>query len=59
MGKEFNVGQALQDLRSGKNLLSRDGVLAPLVKQLMEAALHSSYQAELDTHHAEGHKRTA
>ena len=46
MDTEFNFEQALQDLQSGKALLGSDGVLAPLVKQLTEAAL----QAELDAH---------
>ena len=39
MDTEFNFEQALQDLQSGKALLGSDGVLAPLVKQLTEAAL--------------------
>lgn len=38
----FNFKQALNDLRAGKDLNSKDGILTPLIKQLTEAAYHSS-----------------
>jgi len=44
--QEFNFNDAVQDIMNGKNISGKDGVLAPLVKQLVEAAL----EAELDSH---------
>ncbi|XPV67695.1 MAG: IS256 family transposase [Halarcobacter sp.] len=44
--KQFDFNEAVQDLLAGKNINGKDGVLAPLVKQLVEAAL----EAELDSH---------
>ena len=43
---EFNFNDAVQDIMDGKNINGKDGVLAPLIKQLVEAAL----EAELDSH---------
>lgn len=42
----FNFDEALKQLQSGKNLLGTEGILAPLIKQLTEAAL----QAEMDNY---------
>ena len=36
---DFNFNDAVQDIMNGKNISGKDGVLAPLVKQLVEAAL--------------------
>jgi transposase-like protein len=44
--QEFNFNDAVQDIMNGKNINGKDGVLAPLVKQLVEAAL----EAELESH---------
>ena len=44
--QQFNFNDAVQQLLSGKNINGKDGILAPLVKQLVEAAL----EAELDFH---------
>ena len=44
--QEFNFNDAVQEIMNGKNISGKDGVLAPLVKQLVEAAL----EAELDSH---------
>jgi len=44
--KQFDFNNAVQDILAGKNINGKDGVLAPLVKQLVEAAL----EAELDSH---------
>ncbi|MCK5294485.1 MAG: IS256 family transposase, partial [Arcobacteraceae bacterium] len=44
--QEFNFNDAVQDIMNGKNISGKDGVLAPLIKQLVEAAL----EAELDSH---------
>ena len=43
---DFNFNDAIQDIMNGKNISGKDGVLAPLVKQLVEAAL----EAELESH---------
>jgi len=44
--KDFNFNDAVQDIMNGKNISGKDGVIAPLVKQLVEAAL----EAELESH---------
>ncbi|NIB45248.1 IS256 family transposase [Pseudomaricurvus alkylphenolicus] len=49
MSNEFDFNKALEALQSGQSLTGKDGVLAPLVKQLTEAALG----AELEAHLAE------
>jgi len=43
---EFDFNDAVKDIINGKNISSKDGILAPLVKQLVEAAL----EAELESH---------
>jgi len=45
----FDFNDAVQDIMNGKNISGKDGVLAPLVKQLVEAAL----EAELESHIAQ------
>jgi transposase-like protein len=49
MNEKFDFEAALKALQSGQAITGKDGVLAPLVKQLTEAAL----EAELDSHLAE------
>lgn len=49
MPEEFDFNKALKALQSGQSLSGKDDVLAPLVKQLTEAAL----AAELEAHLAE------
>jgi putative transposase len=49
MNEQFNFEGALEALQSGQPITGKDGMLAPLVKQLTEAAL----EAELDSHLAE------
>ena len=44
--KQFDFNDAVQQLLLSKNINGKDGILAPLVKQLVEAAL----EAELDFH---------
>lgn len=46
---EFDLNQALEDLKAGKPLNGKDGVMTPLIKQLTEAAL----KAEQEQHIAE------
>ena len=43
---EFDFQVAVADVMNGKSISGKDGVLAPLVKQIVEAAL----QAELESH---------
>ncbi|CAB0151210.1 hypothetical protein PSI9734_01623 [Pseudidiomarina piscicola] len=45
----FDMEAALKQLREGKDLTGKDGILTPLIKQLTEAAM----QAELDEHLAD------
>jgi len=44
--KEFDFDKALKDLRAGKPLSGKGGILTPLVKKLTEAAL----EGEMDSH---------
>jgi len=46
MEAKFDIDKALADLKSGKGLTGKDGVLTPLIKQLTEAAL----AGELEDH---------
>lgn len=48
MTRSFNFEQALEDLKSGKDLNGKDGILTPLIKQLTEAALKAELQHHLD-----------
>jgi len=47
MTQPFDFEQALKDLRSGKDLNGKDGILTPLIKQLTEAALQGELQQHL------------
>lgn len=49
MTEAFDFNKALKAIQSGQAISGKDGVLAPLVKQLTEAAL----EAELDSHLAD------
>ena len=46
MSKQFDFNKAVEALKNGQDLMGKDGLLTPLIKQLTEAAL----QAELDEH---------
>jgi len=48
MTQSFDFEQALEDLKSGKDLNGKDGILTPLIKQLTEAALKAELQQHLD-----------
>ena len=52
MSSNFDFEKALSELRSGKELTGKDGVLMPLIKQLTEAAI----SAELEHHIANGNE---
>ncbi len=43
---EFDFNEILNQFRNGKRLTGKDGLLAPLIKQLTEAAL----EAEVESH---------
>jgi len=49
MTDKFDFNEALKAIQSGQAMSGKDGVLAPLIKQLTEAAL----EAELDSHLAD------
>ena len=46
---DFDFNEILNQFRSGKRLTGKDGLLAPLIKQLTEAAL----EAEVESHIAQ------
>lgn len=43
---EFDFDEILKEFRNGKKLTGKGGLLAPLIKQLTEAAL----EAEIESH---------
>lgn len=49
MSAGFDFEQALNDLRSGKELTGKEGILTPLIKQLTEAALNAELTQHLDS----------
>ena len=49
MSDEFDFDEMLEEVKSGKDFLGKDGVFGPLMKRLVEAAL----EGELDSHLAE------
>jgi putative transposase len=49
MNEKFDFNEAVKGLLAGKKISGKDGVLAPLVKQLVEAAL----EAEVESHIAD------
>ena len=49
MSEKFNFEEALKALQSGQAITGKDGVLAPLIKQLTEAAL----EGEIESHIAD------
>lgn len=49
MTQPFDFNKALEDLKSGKGLTGKDGILTPLIKQLTEAALKAELAEHLET----------
>ena len=45
--EKFNFEQAVKELLAGKKIGGKDGVLAPLVKELVEAALESEIESHI------------
>ena len=48
MSSNFDFEKALFELRSGKDLTGKDGVLMPLIKQLTEAAMTAELEHHID-----------
>ena len=48
MTEKFNFNEALRAIQSGQAISGKDGVLAPLLKQLTEAALEAELESHLD-----------
>jgi len=46
MKNRFDFDKAVKELVKGKKISGKDGILAPLIKQLVEAAL----EAEIESH---------
>ena len=46
MTQQFNLNEALELVKQGARIDGKDGVLAPLIKQLTEAVL----EAEIESH---------
>jgi transposase-like protein len=46
--------EALTKIKSGQSLTGKDGVLTPLIKQLLEAALEGKMESHLNDCHEEG-----
>jgi site-specific DNA-cytosine methylase len=53
MEKEFDFEKAVQKLLSGKKLTGKDGVLTPLIKELVETALEAEITSHLNLNHRE------
>ena len=47
MTNKFDFNEALKAIQSGKSIEGKDGVLAPLIKQLTEAALEGELESIL------------
>ena len=45
--------EALTQIKSGQSLTGKDGVLTPLIKQLLEAALEGEMESHLNDCHEE------
>jgi transposase-like protein len=54
MEKGFNFEKAVQELLSGKKLTGKDGVLTPLIKELVETALEAEINSHLKEEHESG-----
>ena len=48
--QNFDFNEALKAIQSGKPITGSDGVLAPLIKQLTEAALSAEIDSYLEQH---------
>ena len=49
MSQSFDIEKALKDLRAGKDLSGKDGILMPLIKQLTEALITGELEHHIAT----------
>ena len=49
MKQQFNIDEALELIKQGARIDGKDGVLAPLIKQLTEAVLEAEIESHLST----------
>jgi len=49
MKQQFNMDEALELVKQGARIDGKDGVLAPLIKQLTEAVLEAEIEPHLST----------
>ncbi len=49
MNRQFDLNEALEQIKAGAKIEGKDGVLAPLIKQLTEAALEAELESHLST----------
>jgi transposase-like protein len=49
MNGQFDLNEALEQIKAGAKIEGKDGVLAPLIKQLTEAALEAELESHLST----------
>jgi len=49
MNQTFDLNEALEQIKAGAKIDGKDGVLAPLIKQLTEAALEAELESHLTT----------
>lgn len=49
MNRQFDLNKALEQIKAGARIDGKDGVLAPLIKQLTEAALEAELESHLST----------
>ena len=49
MKQQFNMDEALELIKQGARIDGKDGVLAPLIKQLTEAVLEAEIESHLST----------
>jgi transposase-like protein len=47
INQQFDFNNAVQDIMNGKSINGKDGVLAPLIKQLVEAALEAELESQI------------
>jgi len=48
MNKTFDLNEAFEAIKAGTKIDGKDGILAPLIKQLTEAALESEFETHLN-----------
>ena len=49
MNGQFDLNETLEQIKAGAKIEGKDGVLAPLIKQLTEAALEAELESHLST----------